>query len=310
MERHDELDAWVNQRIAATDLPVEWPDDAAAWRRLDGRAAPRRHRMWLWAGAAAAVAAGAIVLPGPRALAQTLWDQMVVGRIQVWMADYDAHGAAASAFTPEIRQRPEARPVPSLDEAIRAAGFSPRLPGPEVLPALPAYSVTDVGLAVWRLRTPALRYLVSQAGGAASDVPDAWDGMAIELRIGPVIIADFDGILLLQSRPFELVKPADLDIELLYRVAFQALGKSERDARALAADLSISPALLTFMPSEERDLVREFKTRSGTGVMIEGVYGPGKIAAVWSGPDRLYAMFPSIGEVSREFVVRVANAVE
>ena len=31
--------------------------------------------------------------------------------------------------------------------------------------------------------------------------------------------------------------------------------------------------------------------------------------SLWSGVDRLYALFPSEGEVTPEFVIRVANAV-
>jgi hypothetical protein len=125
-----------------------------------------------------------------------------------------------------------------------------------------------------------------------------------------VIIADYEGVLLLQSLPFQLIKPADFDLELFYRIAFQALGMTEQDARALSIDLAISPSLLMFMPMEERELLREFKTKSGTGMMIEEVYGPGKIAALWSGSDRLYALFPATGEVTREFIVEVANGVD
>ena len=42
-----------------------------------------------------------------------------------------------------------------------------------------------------------------------------------------------------------------------------------------------------------------FSTASGTGVMIEGVYGPGRTVAVWSGTDRVYALYPDTREVSR-----------
>ena len=44
--------------------------------------------------------------------------------------------------------------------------------------------------------------------------------------------------------------------------------------------------------------------------MIEEVYGPGKIAALWSGSDCIYALFPATGEVSREFIISVANSLE
>jgi hypothetical protein len=310
MEKPDRLDHWVDQRMGASGPASEWPDLAAGWRRLDQRIARRPRRLWLWAGATAAVCAAVFALPGPRVVAQRLWDQVVLGRIQVLMMDYQGQGAAAAFFSQELQPRPEARPVASLAEAIDLAGFSPNLPGLDVFPGSPTYSVTDVASAKLRLRVPALRHLVAQAGGSPSEVPDSWDGVVLEARLGPVIIADYEGVLLLQSLPFQLIKPADFDLELFYRIAFQALGMTEQDARALSIDLAISPSLLMFMPMEERELLREFKTKSGTGMMIEEVYGPGKIAALWSGSDRLYALFPATGEVTREFIVEVANGVD
>jgi hypothetical protein len=141
-------------------------------------------------------------------------------------------------------------------------------------------------------------------------VPQSWDGVTLELRAGPIIIAEYAGVLLLQSEPFALLKPADFDIERFYRVAFQALGMSEAEAQALSVDLAISPALLTFMPKGEQDLVHRFRTNSGTGIMIHDVYGPGKIVSVWSGPGRIYALYPSARNVSREFVLQVARSLE
>jgi hypothetical protein len=246
--------------------------------------------------------------PPSRITAQRFWDEVVLGRIQVLTTDFEGHGAAASFFSPEWHV--EAHPVSSFDEAVRAAGFSPRLPRSGVFAVQPTYSIADVSSAKLRLRTPAIRYLFAQAGGSPSEVPEAWNGVALETQVGPVVIADFNGVLLLQSLPFRLIKPVDFDLELFYRVAFQSIGMNELDARVLSADAAISPALLMVMPKEERDLVHEFRTKSGTGMMIEEVYGPGKIAALWSGADRLYALFPASGEISREFVIKVANALE
>jgi hypothetical protein len=310
MEKPDRLEQWVHQRMADSAPATEWPDPVAGWRHLDRRLVARPRRVWLWAGATAALCAAVFALPGPRVVAQRLWDQVVLGRIQVLVTDYDEHGAAASFFSPEIRQRANVREVASIDEAISLAGFAPHLPGPDVFPASPTYSVADVTTATLRLRAPALRYLVAQAGGSASEVPSAWDGVVLEARAGPMIIADFGGVLLLQSLPFELIKPADFDLERFYRIAFRSLGMSEPEAQELAADLGFSPALLMVMPKEDRDLLHGFETKSGRGVMIEEVYGPGKIVSVWTGANRIYALYPDTKEVTREFVIKVANALE
>ena len=306
METHDQLEQWVNQRMVAAHDPAEWPDTAAGRRRLDQRIARRTPRVRLWAAATVAVCAAILALPPSRAVAQRFWDQVVLGRIQVLVSDSDAHGAAVSVFSPEMQQRPEARPVMSLEEATRAAGFVPHLPRVAVFSSAPTYSVTDVASATLPLRTPAIRYLVARAGASASEVPDSWNGVVLEVRAGPVVIADYNGTQLFQSLPFQLIKPVDFDLELFYRLAFRSLGMSERDAGALGADLGISPALLMFMPKEDRELLQEFRARSGTGMMIAEVYGVGKVAALWSGPDRVYALF---GDVEKDFVIRVANAL-
>jgi hypothetical protein len=311
MDTNEQLEQWVNGRMSACEPSAGWPDSAAAWKQFDLRA-PRRRARWLaWSAAAAAVCGAVFVLPGARVTGQRLWDQVVVGRVQVLIADYHGDGAAASFFTPVIVDAQlDPRPVASIDEAALTAGFLPRLPAPGVFSTPPAHSVAGGVKAGLRLRRPAIRYLVDRAGGRAGEVPDSWDGAVLELRIGPVAIADYDGVLLLQSLPFELITPAGFDLELFYRVAFRAMGMSDFEVWTSSRDLSINPALLMVMPEEERGLVHEFKTKSGTGVMIEEVYGPGKIAAIWSGSDRIYALFPSRGEVTKEFVVKVAGALD
>jgi hypothetical protein len=310
MEKDEHLERWVQVRMTASEVPPQWPDAAAGWRHLEHRLTRRPRRAALWVATAAAACVAVLAYPPSRITAQRFWDEVVLGRIQVLTTDFERHGAAASFVSLEMQVRTEADPVSSLEEASRVAGFTPRLPQAGVFTVAPAYSVTDVMSARLQLRTPAIRYLLAQAGGSSSEVPDAWNGVVLEARVGPIVVADYNGVLLLQSLPFRLIKPVDFDLELFYRIAFQSIGMNEDDARALSADAAISPALLMVMPKEERDLVHEFRTKSGTGMMIEEVYGPGKIAALWSGADRLYALFPASGEISREFVIKVANALE
>lgn len=309
MEKIDRLEEWVHQRMAAPEPAAAWPDPAAGRRLLDRRIAARQRPLMLWAGAAAALCAAVLVLPGPRLAAQRLWDRVVLGRIQVLIADLDVAGAASGFFSPQ-NLRLDVSAASSIGEASERAGFSPNLPDPDVFPGSPTYSVADATLATLPLRTPAIRYLVARAGGSPGEVPDSWNGAMLEVRVGPVILADYGGVLLLQSLPFELVKPVDFDLELFYRIAFQALGASELYARSLGADLAVNPALLMFMPREDSHLVHEFPTRSGNGVMIGEVYGPGSKVALWSGSDRLYALYTEEGKVTRDFLIRVANTLD
>lgn len=306
MERHERLDEWVNRRMQVAMVPSEWPDAAAGWTRVGNRIAQRPIRMWQWAGAVAALCVAVLALPAPRALAQRLWDQVVLGRIQVLVTDYESHGAAVSVFTPEPPHGFQIDRVSSLEDATRAAGFSPRLPA-IIFPASAQYQVIHEIPATLKLRTPAMRYLLAQAGGSASDVPDSWNGVTLDIRLGPIVIADFEGTLLLQSRAARLTTPANFDLALFYRVAFQSMGMSEQDAWSLSSDMGFSPAMLMFMPKEDRHLLREFNTPRGTGMMIADVFGKGTIAALWSGSDRLYALY---GKIDEDLVARVASALE
>jgi len=305
MERHEHVEAWVNHQMNVAAVSSEWPDAAMGWSRVGDRIARRPIRLWQWAGAAAALCVAVLALPAPRALAQRLWDQVVLGRIQVLITDYETHGAAVDLFSPEAHEF-QLSVVASLEEATRAAGFSPRLPA-IIFPASPQYHVLDAIPATLKLRTPAMRYLLTQAGGSASDVPDSWNGVTLDLRLGPIVMADYEGTLLLQSRPARLTTPANFDLALFYRIAFQSMGMSEHDAWALSSDMGFSPALLMFMPKEDRNLLRQFNTPRGTGMMIAEVFGKGTIAALWSGSDRLYALY---GKIDEDLVTRVANSLD
>lgn len=308
MEKHEQLDAWVHERMASS-VPAEWPDDRDGWRLLERRLNPPRRRAWVWALAMTAVVVAAFALPVTRTAAERLWDQVVVGRIEVVTTDLE-RGAVASLFSPEVRLQVEMGPVASLEEAGNTAGFWPRLPGPGIFSSQPKFSLTGVGLAALPLDGPAIRALAVRAGIPASEVPASWDNGMLEVHFGPVVVADYDGVLLAQSLPFQMKTPADFDLELFYRIAFLSLGMSEQQARAMSADAAMSPAYLTLVPKEEQELFTKFTTKTGTGVMIAEIYGSGKIVALWSGVDRLYALFPTKGEISKEFIIKVANAID
>jgi hypothetical protein len=248
-------------------------------------------------------------VPATRTAAQRLWDEVFVGRVELISTDFE-HGAVAHLFSPEFRLRPEPTAVASLQDAANTAGFWPRLPAPGMFSSQPKFSVTDEGLAALPLDVPAIRSLAERAGIPASEVPDSWNDGMLELRVGPIIVADYNGVLLLQSLPFQLKTPAGFNLELFYRIAFRSLGMSDAEARAMSVDAAMSPAYLTLAPKEEQELFTKFTTKAGTGVMVSEVYGPGKIAALWSGVDRLYALFPAEGDISRELIVKVANSVE
>src|SRR5262245_16812619 len=109
METHDRLEEWANARLADSDLPSGWPDEDGARKRLEQRIAGRRpHRIVLWMTAAAAVCAALLIVPQSRAVAQRLWDQVFLGRLQVLITSFD-EGADVGLFSPDVQHTPEPR---------------------------------------------------------------------------------------------------------------------------------------------------------------------------------------------------------
>src|SRR5688572_22545314 len=79
----------VDERSNTLKMADEWePDIARARAKLRARQsgpAPRSRGVWLLAAAAACLVLA--VLPWPRAMAQQLWDRLVLGRIAVVQVD-------------------------------------------------------------------------------------------------------------------------------------------------------------------------------------------------------------------------------
>ena len=91
---------------------------------------------------------------------------------------------------------------------------------------------------------------------------------------------------------------------LAYFAGSKVLDKAETASAAgrLQRDTELAVRVSAF--------VHEFQTRSGTVLTIDEVYGHDKRLAVWSTPDRLFALFGATAALSRTFVTEVANALE
>lgn len=147
--------------------------------------------------------------------------------------------AAVGFFSPQMVHRPDVRPVASFrsysHRRLRAEASSDYLRGNADLLGH-RRSVRDA-----EASHAGIRYLLAQAGGSASDVPDDWNGTTLDVRLGPIVIADYDGTLLLQRRPFRLIAPAGFDLALFYRIAFRSMGIGEQQAAAPSNDMGFSP---------------------------------------------------------------------
>ena len=103
---------WVDERLNTLKTADESePDVVRARAKLRARQrgpAPRSRGVWLLAAAAACLVLAA--LPWPRAIAQQVWDRLVLGRIAVVQVDSEGvYKEIASVFIMESGPRTGAR---------------------------------------------------------------------------------------------------------------------------------------------------------------------------------------------------------
>jgi hypothetical protein len=301
MENNSE-DRWVTERLATLD--PDWQADAAAARaRLDERLEARRPWSWIAAATAAAACAAVLTFPAPRAIAQRLWDRLVLNRVEVVRIDLPK-----LPLKSEVTMNGGQVPVKDPDEAERVAGFRPNLPAAGVAAAEPALSVTSRITARQTVRVADLEAALKRAGAAHVRVPAEWDGVTIQANIGPMVTADYPDGQVLQSRPVELLVPSGFALEHFIEVAFQSIGVGYRQASEMSRKFAANPALLLNIPSDEAASVREVPLRGGTGLAIDDFDDGGKlerVTIVWSTSERVYSVSSKTFEVSK----RLADSI-
>src|SRR5688572_26700 len=134
---------WVDERLDTLKTADESePDIERARAKLHARQsgpAPRSRGVWLLAAAAACLVLAA--LPWPRALAQQVWDRLLLGRIAVVQVDSEGVSEEiASVFIMEPRPTTQ-DPVADEAAAERIAGFRPLLPPDGILKGKPTLSI-------------------------------------------------------------------------------------------------------------------------------------------------------------------------
>jgi hypothetical protein len=299
---------WVEERLRALEATGDFqPDVVRAHVRLRERAdgaTTRRRRAWF------AVATGClalVLLPWPRAAAQHLWDRIVLGRVevvQVIRADLPEHITATFA----MEARPfERETVRDATEAERLAGFRPELPPPGVLDGTPTLSVVRrLTLATSPLRIADIERALAAAGVSDINVPGEWEGTILVAEGGPLVVAEYDGVELMQSAPFRMAAPSGFQFGRFMEIAFRVFGRSATEARALGTKFEANPALVMHFP--ERDSVRDVPLRWGQGIFVGDPDGPEGICFFWNTSDRIYIV--SAEKMSPQAAAVLANSIQ
>jgi hypothetical protein len=299
---------WVDERLdTLKTADASQPDIVRARERLRERQdtpVSRRYRAWVLAAAAGCVVL--IALPWPRAVAQHLWDRLLLGRVAVVQVESEGlSDEIAAVFIMEPGPFDQ-EPVADVATAERIAGFRPALPPTGILNGTPALSVVKRTVMATRpLKTGDMKSALSRAGVTDLEVPKEWEGLTLTAEAGPVVVADYDGVQIMQSAPFRVDTPAGFQFGRFMEMAFRVFGRSADESRTLGAKFEANPALVVHFP--ERDPVRDVALRSGTGIIVGDLAGDDLICFFWNTSDRIFIV--SATNVSEETLVALADSI-
>jgi len=299
---------WVDERLNTLKTADESePDVVRARAKLRARQigpAPRSRGVWLLAAAACCLVLAA--LPWPRALAQQVWDRLVLGRIAVVQVDSEGVSEEiASVFIMESRPTTQ-DPVADAAAAERIAGFRPLLPPDGILKGKPKLSIVKRAVLATRpLKTADIERALASAGVSDIAVPREWEGLTLIAEAGPVIVADYDGVQIMQSTPFRVNTPPGFQFGRFMEMAFRVFGRRADEAKALGAKLEANPALVLHFP--EREPVRDVALRSGHGIIVGDLKSDDLICFFWNTSDRIYIV--SATNVSEQKLVALADSI-
>lgn len=294
---------WVKARLDAV-APAWTPDPQFARHRLSASRASRAPwRRYATAMTTMALLAAVCVLPPVRSFAQSLWYRLTISRIDVVRLD-----VSKIPVDTHVRTDGTQVAVDTLEEAASRAGFRPVLPSGDLVPGVPALSVTGQIDVTQRLRAAELQKALAAVGADDLEVPASWDGAELRVSVGPLVIAEYEGVSIVQSAPIRLQVPSFVDLAALAEVMFRAAGSSWWEARILAEAYAASPAWLLDIPEDEQATVEAVSLENGTLALVideSNDDGTTQATVLVSTPERLAA----VTRGSREMSLRVAQAI-
>lgn len=245
-------------------------------------------------------------LPGTRALAKQMWNQLVLRRVVVVdVPRSDLADSVVEMFT----MKPVASFNTGLDDraaAERLADMHLMLPGNGVPSREPAWqAIEHLRLSTRPLDVVAIERALAAAGASDVTVPPEWEGTTLVAEGGPIIVADWNGMQLLQAAPFHITTSSSLQFSAFMTLAFRVFGQPPDAAATLGAALQTNPALVMRFPKRAR--IRSVPLQSGEhGVLVEEG-APEGAAFFWSTPGRIFAL--SGDELSAVQAAAIANSM-
>ena len=315
---------WVDACLASLPIQDEGQHDAerslSLLRHRDVQAQRRRQsrrQKRSWALVSVAVCLVALtIFPATRSTAQRMWNRFFQGNVEIVRVTH-MNGKPPDAVVP---MRPPL-PASNAGEAAALAGFLPHFPTASALGEFgsePTLMVRESSIQPYTIRVADLRSALEAAGVSPADasIPQEWDGVVIQQRGGPSVMAMYRDVLFFQTTPNEIIVPGGFAFDAFLEVLLRSSGLTAPAARERRNRFAQNPALLMFLPSDFKADVREISVQTGHGILVynggsENVrcgFCPdaGETLAVWSSADRMYGLK---GHLTPERALAIANSI-
>jgi len=304
METNHE-DQWIASRLAT--LEPHWSPNLARGRALLDSKLEQRHHSLRWAALVAAFVAVCVAVLAPRgtrAFAQELWYRIVLRRVDVVRLNLSKLPLQMRITTDGME-----RSVQDLEEAERKAGFRPYLPSSGLLPTNPEIAVTGPISIEQTVHVRDLESALIKVGAGDVQVPSEWEGVQLRTEVGPIVELNYpNNVRVLQEQPIELSVPSGFPLKHFAELAFESIGVSSWEARAMAQRFAANPAWLIDLPPDAAVNIREVSLHAGPAMLIEDVDDRGTVkqaTVVRATSERMY----SVASGNSELSVKIADGL-
>jgi len=316
---------WVRDRFAELAPTPAWqpnPDVGLVHVQSYERMAKRRHRFQRTAVLAVlSVCVLALAVPATRGIALQLLDRFYMRRPEAIRSLLP--GTGRPVFKVEMTKQPTlGRPLLSLADAQREAGFDPRLPptlAEEVNSGLAVVSVVEPIDAKMKINVSDLRAALQNRGIEGVRIPQNWDGVETGFHNGRSVLVVFLDGTFLQSLSPQILAPPGFPMIDFTEIALRITGVGPSEAHNSRAMFVESGGVFAIFPSDAKSTFREVSLKSGRALLFENdtdqdehlkcafCPGPHERVLTWATSDRFFQLRSHTLTVDR--VIDLANSI-
>ena len=159
------------------------------------------------------------------------------------------------------------------------------------------------------VKTADLELALQRAGVSDAVVREEWDGAQLAVHIGSTVMAEWNGVTLMQLLPAVLSTPPGFDLGAFATSVLRAVGMNGETAQRFGRKLAAAPALLLGIAAQDAVTIREVNLHTGPATLIDEIGENGqveRVAVLWNVPDRVYILS---GAISAELATTVADSI-